>query len=154
MQNLTTILLPNQRNPALIADCSALVRQIVAEKRGVRGQVIKAVFAAITRQRPDVLSQAFTRLLPLFCQALEPLFVEWQKTNVGEFSDFLRARPALTTQTLLQVTDNRAQRARPMLQKTYQRLRPHAEREVAAALPKILALLEPYLTTPAKRTAP
>lgn len=145
MGTLTAILLPNGSNPALMADCSALIHRIVAEKRGVRGRIIQAAFAMVLRQRPDFLDRALTRLLPLFCAALEPLFVGWQRTGETTFVDFLRTRPETVTQTLLQVTDQRAAQARPIFQRAYQRLRPHAEQEVSAALPHILTTLARYL---------
>jgi hypothetical protein len=75
---------------------------------------------------------------------LEPFYRDWQARNsTPPFGDYLASRGNEAADSLLQVTDGRAQRAKnPTLKKMYERMRPTAKKHVEEALPRLGRLVE------------
>jgi hypothetical protein len=61
--------------------------------------------------------------------------------------DYFRRDPDQVAEKLLGITDARAQNVqRPVIKKTYEKLRPTAKKHVASSVPRLAQLLDKHLT--------
>lgn len=144
--SLKDILLDPARRPAVVADLQTLVDEEVADKNGVSGAVIKTGYATVKKLKPGVVSTAVDRMLPDFTGALEQYFADYRGNPGGDFGDYLSGRPE-AADVLLGVTDARADRSNSdALKSVYRKLRPHGQKNVADALPRLGRLIEKHAT--------
>lgn len=135
----------------VIANCAQLVRDEVAQKRGMTGVVVKGGLKVVERVRPGILADLFYGLLPQFIDRLSPLYQRYLDASPTEdnsevkLSALLRDHPQEVIEALLSVTDERAERSKlTALVGVYRKLRPLAEDHIGAALPALGALLDRY----------
>jgi hypothetical protein len=140
---LKASLLDADRRGAVVADLQDFVDQEVAGKGGLSGGVIKTGYAAVKRIRPGIIRSAIDSMLDEFVDALEPHWVAYRSQPVPGFGAFLAGRPQEVAQSLLAVSDRRAQRSnRAAVTSVYGRLRPKGEQNVIEALPRLGDLVE------------
>jgi Family of unknown function (DUF6918) len=140
---LKASLLDSDRRGAVVADLQDFVDQEVAAKGGLSGGVIKTGYAAVKRIRPGIIRSAIDSMLDEFVDALEPHWTAYRSQPVPGFGAFLAGRPQEVAQSLLAVSDRRAQRSnRAAVTSVYGRLRPKGEQNVIEALPRLGDLVE------------
>jgi hypothetical protein len=131
----------DKRN-ALIADACQVLDQEVGDKGGLSGLAIKGAYKIIQGIRPTFVRDTVNNLLDDFLDAVDPVYQEAaeKKQPAG---NYLRANVSRVATALLKVTDGRAARVdNQMVKKTYEKLRPSAEKQVEAAAPRLASLLE------------
>lgn len=146
MKTLADILGAPQHRQAVIDDTVALIEAQATRRSGLSGISLRTALGLLRSTRPDLLPRAVTRLLPEFAQALEPLYQRFREGRTErDFSAFLQNNAEQARDALLLVADRRAEAAGTSLKKTYARLRPLAEAEVAAAITPLSKLIRGYL---------
>ena len=147
MGTLPEILNSPENKTSVIADCLDLIDQEVADKRGVSGLAIKAGYKAVRGIRPSFLRDAVESLVPQFAEALDPLYQEAQEKGQS-VGPYLEANGSRVAGALLGITDRKADSSEKGLVKTtYGKLRPSAEKNVVAAVPRLSRLVEKYATS-------
>ena len=140
---LKASLLDADRRGAVVADLQDFVDQDVARKGGLSGGVIKTGYAAVKRIRPGIITSAIDSMLDEFVAALEPHWAAYRAQPVPGFGAYLAGRPHEVAQSMLAVTDRRAQRSsRAAVTNVYGKLRPKGEQNVIEALPRLGDLVE------------
>jgi uncharacterized protein DUF6918 len=140
---LKASLLDSDRRGAVVADLQDFVDREVASKGGLSGGVIKTGYAAVKRVRPGIIRSAIDSMLDDFADALEPHWAAYRSQPVPGFGAFLAGRPHEVAQSLLAVTDRRAERSsRAAVTSVYGKLRPKGEQNVIEALPRLGDLVE------------
>jgi hypothetical protein len=144
---LKASLLDADRRDAVVADLQDFVDREVAGKGGLSGGVIKTGYAAVKKVRPGIIRSAIDSMLDEFVAALEPHWAQYQtqyqSQPVPGFGAFLAGRPREVAQSLLAVTDRRAERSsRAAVTNVYGKLRPKGEQNVIEALPRLGDLVE------------
>lgn len=113
----------------------------VADKGGISGIAIKAAYGVVKNIKPGFIRQVVDTLLDEFLDAVEKV-----QAGAGEgvkASDAVRKNPGQLADNLLAVTDRRAAKAeRPIVQSTYEKLRPSAKKHVESSVPRLAQLLE------------
>jgi hypothetical protein len=128
----------------VIADCCALVDSEVKNKGGLTGIAVKTGYGIVKAVSPKFVPEVVDAMLDQWVAKLEPLYVDWQKAGNGKsFGDYLTSRSADAADRLLQVTDERAARAKnPTVKKMYEKMRSSAKKHVEEALPGLGKLVE------------
>jgi hypothetical protein len=140
---LKASLLDSDRRGAVVADLQDFVDREVAAKGGLSGGVIKTGYAAVKRVKPGIIRSAIDSMLDDFVDALEPHWAAYRSQPVAGFGAFLAGRPHEVAQSLLAVTDRRAERSsRAAVTSVYGKLRPKGEQNVVEALPRLGDLVE------------
>lgn len=142
---LNDVLLDPARRPAVVTDLQELVDLEVSDKSGVSGAVIKTGYATVKKLKPSIVGNGIDRLLGEFGAALELFYSDYRaSTGGGDFGAYLSARPE-AADALLGVADARAeQTSSDGVRKVYGKLRPHGQRNVAEALPRLGRLIDKH----------
>lgn len=145
MATLREVLLSTEQRTAVLADCVRLIDQEVDDKSGLGGLAIKGAYTVVKRIKPGIIHEFADHLLEAFVDRLEPFYASGRAQQAVPLDRYLQSRADDIAQTLLAVTDARAQRARnATLKKTYDKLRPSALRHVVQAVPAISRLVAKY----------
>ncbi|HEX2878204.1 MAG TPA: hypothetical protein VHO25_01580 [Polyangiaceae bacterium] len=129
------------RRQLVIADAVKVLDAEVASKGGLTGIGIKGAYAVVKGISPNFIQETIDHLLDDFLVALDPLYQEAVAANASPQSHVSGNRSRMA-EALLAITDRRAVSARPVLKKTYEKLRPLAKAQVEAAAPRVGELLE------------
>jgi len=140
---LRDTLLDESKKTAVVADCCTLVDEEVATKGGLSGLAVKAGYAAVKGVKPGFIREVVEKLLPEFCDKLDPLWDEAKGTaDAVKFMGDQRARVA---DALLSVTDGKIKSAKSSLVRgTYDKLRGSAKKNVEEAVPRLARLLDKH----------
>ena len=133
----------DKRN-AVIADACLVLDAEVADKGGLSGIAIKGAYKIVQGIRPGFIKEAVSHLLDEFLDAVDPIYQEAaaKKLPVGAY---LQQNTARVAQALLAVTDARAGRVDSQaVKKTYEKLRPMAQKQVEGAAPRLATLLQKH----------
>jgi len=104
--------------------------------------------------KPGFVSEAVDNMLDDFVKRLDPFYTAAQSKN-EPIGPALNARAGEVAESLLSISDERAQRAKNnSLKKAYEKLRPTGKKHVEAAVPRIGRLIAKYATAPAPTAAP
>lgn len=142
MPTLSELLGAPPKRQAVIEDCCRVLDLEVADKRGLGGVAIKGAYNLVKGIRPGFVRDVVDHLLDDFLAALDPVYQEAIAEGASP-GDYLKRNNERVADALLAVTDARAQQAeRPMIKKTYDKLRPTAKTHVAAAAPRLADLLD------------
>lgn len=144
MQSLSEILADANKRHQIVGDANVVLDQEVSDKSGISGLAIKGAFAVVKGLKPGIIPEVIDGLLPEFAHAIDPVLAKRPDgTNVASF---LQSRSNDIVQGLLAVTDERARRTtHQTLLKAYQRLRPTAEKHVAAAIPRVSVMVAKHV---------
>lgn len=144
MSSLPAVLTDDQKKPAVVEDCLALIDAEVADKGGISGLAIKAGYAAVKGVKPGFIKQAVNDLLPEFAQALDPIYQEAQGGG-KPVGDFFSTNSDRVADALLAITDAKAQKSKSGVVKgTYDKLRGTAKKNVVAAVPRLGKMIEKH----------
>jgi hypothetical protein len=145
MATLQEIMLAPQTQPAVISDTLALVDEQISDKSGISGAAVKLAYKAVTSFSPDHIRYMIEQLTPQMVEKLEPYWADFRASGGGVFGDYLAKRGDEVSESLLAITDARAEGSdRPVIVKAYKSVRGGAAKNVMAALPDLGALVQKY----------
>jgi hypothetical protein len=131
---------------ALVAACARLVDEEVRAKSGFSGIAIKGAYAAVKAIKPGFVEDVIDALFDEWVGKMEGHFTRWRAGGQGGFASFVAARAEDVAEDLLAVTDGRAKTTKHRAAAGfYDKLRPAAKKNVAAAVPKLGGLMEPHI---------
>ena len=134
-----------EKRQQIIADACTVLDQEVADKSGLGGIAVKAAYAVVKSIKPGFMRQAVDHLLDEFLDVLSPIIEEANAKNVKPSSLILENRSKMAN-SLLAVTDRRAEKAdNAVVRKSYDKLRPAAQKHVEAAAPRVAQLVDKYV---------
>ena len=134
-----------EKRQQIIGDACTVLDQEVADKSGLGGIAVKAAYAVVKSIKPGFMRQAVDHLLDEFLDVLSPIIEEAKEKNVKPSSLILENRSKMAN-SLLAVTDRRAEKAdNAVVRKSYDKLRPAAQKHVEAAAPRVAQLVDKYV---------
>lgn len=144
MKQLKTLIEQPDKRQVVIRDCVDLVEAEVRKKGGLTGIAIKTAFTVVKAVKPGIIAELVDGLLDSFVDRLQPFYEKYQEAGEsGTLRDYMGTRSSEVAESLLGVTDQRAQKARNRtILKAYQKLRPKAKEHVVAAVPGVGAVLD------------
>jgi hypothetical protein len=132
------------KRSAVIADACQVLDAEVADKGGLSGIAIKGAYRIVQGVRPGFVKEAVNNLLDDFLDAVDPIYQEAAQ-NKQPAGAYLQKNSPRVAQGLLAVTDARAARIdSQVVKKTYEKLRPMAQKQVEGAAPRLATLLEKH----------
>ena len=135
-----------EKREAVIEDGCRVLDQEVAEKGGLTGIAIKGAYKIVQGIRPGFVRESVNHLLDDFLVAMDPIYQE-AATKKQPAGAYLRQSGARVAEALLGVTDRKAARADgATIKKAYEKLRPLAQKQVEAAVPRLAGLVEKHAT--------
>lgn len=130
----------------VVADCATLVDEEVKAKGGISGVAIKGAYSTVKAIKPRFVPEVIDALFDEWVAKLEPYYGKWRSAGTGSLAEYLTARSEDVAEDLLSVTDQRASGSKhKAASKLYGRLRSSAKRNVAAAIPRLGALMERHV---------
>lgn len=130
----------------VIDDACRVLDEEVGDKSGLGGLAVKAAYGVVKGVKPGFIKQAVDHLLDEFLDTMDE-FVSEARNNNTKPSVVVLADKSRLANALLGVTDKRAEKAESgVVRKTYEKLRPAAQKHVEAAAPRVGSLLDKYAT--------
>lgn len=146
MSNLVERVADGDKRGKIVDDCDALLDQEVASKSGISGLAVKGGFKMVKAIKPGFTRSVIDGLLNDFLWQLQPYFEAWESERNGSFGDYLNRTPKEVADSLLKVTDGRAEKTEhKAAKKMYLKLRPSAVGHVSDALPNLGRLIDRHL---------
>ena len=140
---LSQVQAPGKRQ-ALIADAEKVLDEEVADKSGLSGVAIKTAFKVVKGVRPGFIRDVIDSLLDDFLTKVDPVY---QRAIADGLSPgaLVEKERSIVASALLGVTDDKAARSSSeMIKKTYNKLRPTAQKHVESATPRLAKLLDKH----------
>ena len=138
MATLAERLLDPDTRPALVQASVRVIEAEVGSKGGLKGLAIKTAFKTVKAFKPGIIPDVVNVLIDEFVEKLEPSYAEFQEAGENDFGAWILRRSDETAETLLSITDRRADGSRhKTLVKAYRKLRPQGKNHVMAAMPRI-----------------
>jgi len=135
---LATRLLAPGTFPHLVDDCTALV---AAEMKN-KGMAMRTAFKLVQKTKPDILERTVRELMPEFIRAIEPCYTDYRARDLDDFRAYLVAHDTEVADSVLTVTDRRAERiANRAIRSAYDRVRGRARREIVEAMPELATII-------------
>ena len=144
MPSLREQLGSGDKRTAVVEDGVKVLDAEVAEKGGLSGIAIKGAYKIVQGVRPGFIREAVNHLLDEFLDAMDPIYQEAaeKKQPAGAY---FKKNGERVAQALLAVTDQRARNVdSQVIKKTYEKLRPMAQKQVEGATPRLADLLEKH----------
>jgi hypothetical protein len=142
---LQEILLAPDTQPKVLDDCYSLIQQEVSDLSGVSGAAIKLGYKTVAAFMPNHIRYLLEQMLPGLVDELQPYWEDFHAAGGSDFGDYLTKRGDEVSQSLLTVTDRRAERSdRPTIIKAYRSVRGSAGKHIQAALPRLGELVSKY----------
>jgi hypothetical protein len=146
VKQLKSIIEGENQRPEVIDDCVQLINAEVKSKRGFSGAAVKAAFAVVKALKPRILEESVDGLLDDFVEVLQPYYEGFQQDGSGRLETYLDRRADQVAESLLGITDRRAERAsNKTLVKAYKKLRPKGKVHVEQAVPGIGRVLDKHI---------
>ena len=142
---LQEILLAPGTQPQVIDDCYDVIQQEVSSLTGMSGAAVKIAYKTVSTFLPGHVRYMVQELVPGMVEQLQPYWADFHAAGGSDFGDYLTKRGDEVAQSLLTVTDVRAEgSSRPTIIKAYKSVRGHAAKHVEAALPRVGQLVHKY----------
>jgi len=142
MSSLVDKLAKDPVRPHVIEDCVALIDAQVKQK----GFVIKSAYATIKAIKKRFVPETVDSMLDEWLEKLQPHYDRWAANKTSSFSDYVVARSDDVAESLLSVTDGRAEKSsHTTAKKMYGRMREGAKKNVIEAIPHLAELVEKHL---------
>jgi hypothetical protein len=142
---LHEILLAPDIQPKVVDDCNALIEHEVSTKSGISGTALKLAYKTVITFAPGHVRHMVEKMLPDMLDQLQPYWTDFRTSGSSGFGDYLAKRGDEVAQSLLSVTDARAEASdRPVIIKAYRSVRGSAVKHVEAALPLAGELVMKY----------
>ena len=141
---LVEVLADEVQRRAVARDGALVVDAEVARKTGLRATALKAGYKTVKRLKPGVIEESLYLLLPHFAPAVDP---HWARAvESGDPHRYFRDHAGDIAESMLQVTDQRAQRANnKVMLRVYKGLRGQALKYTAESVPALSPLIEKYV---------
>lgn len=137
---------PDKR-AALISDAEKVLDEEVADKSGLTGIAIKTAFKVVKGVRPGFIREVIDHLLNDFLKQLDPIYQRSVTQGLSPGGLMVRESGNVAS-ALLGITDTKASRSSSdLIRKTYEKLRPMAQKNVEAAAPRLAKLLDKHAAT-------
>jgi len=147
VKDLSNLVSEETSRQQVIQDCVSLIDGEVRSKKGLGGVAVKAAYAVVKAIHPKIISESVNNLLDDFIGQLQTFYARYQEEGAsGSLESYLLARSSEVAESLLSITDRRAQRANnKTLVKAYNKLRPKGKVHVEAAAPGIGRVLDKHV---------
>lgn len=131
----------------MIDDCVALVEEQVKNKGGLSGIAIRTAYSAVKAIKKGFINEVVDGMLDEWLERLQPHYDTWsngaKSGGNAKFSDFLVARSDEVAESLLAVTDRRAENTKhKTAKKAYLKMRGSAKTNVVEAIPDLGRMFE------------
>jgi hypothetical protein len=135
----------------MIDDCVALIEEQVKNKGGLSGIAIRTAYGTIKAIKKGFIVEVVDGMLDEWLEQLQPHYDTWSSGAKGPgntqgnatFSDFLVARSDEVAESLLAVTDRRAENTKhKTAKKAYLKMRGSAKNNVVEAIPDLGRMFE------------
>jgi hypothetical protein len=135
---LQEILLAPDTQPKVLNDCYELIQQEVSDLSGISGTAVKLGYKTVAAFMPGHIRYLIEQLVPGLVDQLQPYWADFHAAGGSDFGDYLSKRAEDVAQSLLTVTDARAEQSeRPTIIKAYRSVRGGAGKHIQAALPRL-----------------
>lgn len=132
-----------ERRSRLVRDAEKVLDAEVSGKTGIGGLAVKATFKLVKNLQPGFIPRSIDDLLEDFVRNLEPHWETWRGTQECSCADYFVAHQSEVADSLLSVTDGRAENTRHKpLKKAYLKLRPKGKEHVVASMPRVGAMIQ------------
>ena len=147
MATLASQLLTETYRPGLVDACCKLIDDEVRRKKGLKGQMIKMAYKTVTTVKRRFVPEVVDALLDDWVAELEPHFsAHVAQGGGGPFQTYVAANADSVSESLLKVTDRRAQVTNHKRVKgLYLKLRPSAKANVVEAVPRLAEIVDRFL---------
>lgn len=133
-----------EKRTALVDAALKLLDAEVKDKSGLSGLAVKTAFKLIQGVQPGFVRKVVEHLLDDFLVKIEPIYRDSLAEGLSPGGLVVKRKSEVAT-ALLSVTDQRAERAQTeLIRKSYQKLRPAAQKHVEAAAPRLSKLLDSH----------
>lgn len=149
MNSLSEIIDTEASRSRVISNCVSALDKEIEKKSGATGLVVKKAYSVARKtDEGQLIPNAVDKLLDRFIDVLDPYYQEYNDQDEStrpSFSDFLQSREDDVTESLLSVTDHRANNTEKMLLvKAYNALRPMAANQVKQGIPVVGSIIEKH----------
>ena len=128
----------------VIDDACLVLDEEVADKSGLGGIAVKATYGIVKGIKPGFIRQAVDHLLDEFLDIMDAFVLEARSKNIKPGALILGDRARMAN-ALLGATDRRAEKAESgVIRKSYDKLRPAAQKHVEASAPRVARLVDKY----------
>lgn len=133
--------------PRLVADCVTLIDQQIKSKKGLSGIAMKTAYGLVKALKPRMIERSVNLLLDDFAERLQVYYQHFQaEGSSGSLEQYLSIRTSDVAESLLQITDQRANRSsNKTVIGVYNKLRPKGKEHVEIAVPELGKLLDKYI---------
>jgi hypothetical protein len=146
VEQLKALLEQPDKRKQIVSDCVAVIEAEVQSKTGLTGIAVKTAYGLVKAIKPGMIREAVDGLLDEFVERIEPFVSAHQQQGQGELRDYLVARSDDVAESLLGVTDSRAERSRnKTMVKAYRKLRPKGKEHVVVAIPRVGDMLQKHV---------
>lgn len=143
MQSLKDVAQNPAQRQALVDDIHQLIGRRVQAVRGLSGMAIRGGYKVVSKMRGGrMIPSAVNTLLDSFCAALDPFVDDFREAGDASFKRYLKGKESQVSNALLSITDARAEKANPLLQGPYRKLRSFGETQVETAVPEIADIVQ------------
>ena len=110
---------------AVVSDMAAFVESSVSDLSGFTGMAIKGAVGAARKADQNVIPKGVNRLLPEFCDALDPHWRDYRENGAhADFGAYLEEHHTEVTDSILAVADRNADSIdQPTVTKVYSSVR-------------------------------
>lgn len=141
---LSEVIQDPNRLRRVVADANEVLDAEVAGKSGLTGLAVKGAFGLVKAVKPGIIPEVIENLLPDFARVLDPIIA--QRPEGTGLAPFLQSKSDQVVAALLSITDDRAAKSSHRnLVGAYNKLRPQAEKHVAAAVPRVAGLVDKHV---------
>ena len=146
MATLAEQLLDEETRPKLVDECVALIDEEVRKKKGIKATLLKGAYKTVKAIKRGFVRGVVDALLDDWVAKLEPYYAEHQAKGSGPFKTTVLAQRDAVAESLLEVTDERAETTKhTTAKKLYVRLRSSAKSNVEEALPGLADVVDEHL---------
>jgi hypothetical protein len=139
-----TLLTPDVQ-PRVVADCETMIKDEVSDMSGISGTGIKLAYRVVNTFAAEHVHYMLETLMPRMADQLQPYWADFNAAGGGGFGDYLAGRGDEVAESLLTVTDDRANGSgRPVIVKAYSSVRGGAVKHVRGALPRLGTIVQKY----------
>ena len=144
MGSLIETIKDDSQRRAVVDDCVVLIDAEVADKKGLSGGVVRAMFKTVKSFKPGIVPMSMDALLDDFAAKVQPYWEECQSSGSPTRSYFNQHQENIA-QALLEITDERAAKSKhKTLVSAYKKLRPKAMTHIGQAMPRLADLMEKH----------
>lgn len=147
MKDLKILIENKELRKQLVADCVMLIDNQIQSKKGISGITVKTAYGLVRKLKPKMINRAVNSLLDDFARQLQTYYHHYQEEGSnGSLEQFFSARTGDVAESLLQITDQRANlSSNKTAVKVYHKLRPRGKEHVEIAVPEIGKLLDTFM---------